>query len=71
MKTNKIIVLGFCDSDDCSPVAGKYVLRTRLGGTICPVCKANLFMQRQAKSKDNHYKVLVDAPKTREVARNG
>lgn len=59
MKKIKYIMLGFCDSDSCSPT-GKYILRTRLGGDSCPFCKRYLYMQRQPKSKDNHYAVQIE-----------
>jgi hypothetical protein len=59
MKT-KYIVVGFCDSLSCSPKAGKYVLKTRLGGTTCPTCKGALYMQRQQRTTDNHYEVQFE-----------
>ena len=55
----KYIIVGFCDSPICSP-SGKYVLKTRLGGTTCPTCNYALYMQRQQRTKDNHYEVQLE-----------
>ncbi len=65
MKRSKYIIVGFCDSPSCSPT-GRYILKTRLGGTTCPSCGYSLYMQRQVRTTDNHYEVQIEKRTTKD-----